>query len=160
MGGGTGAAAIGGQINCENHVGEKVNQSASPQLTLTTAVTTVVISTTLLAFNTQFATDSVQGLMQKHQLSESFMGIVVLPLLSSDLDTLKCGWTDKMDMSLSLTLGRCMQTALMVVPLIVLIAWGMDIDSMTLDFNGFSVAALFVAIIIVTYVVQEGRSNW
>lgn len=53
-----------------------------------------------------------------------------------------------------------MQTALMVVPLIVLLAWGMGIDAMTLEFDSFSVAALFVSIIIVTYVVQEGKSNW
>lgn len=63
-------------------------------------------------------------------------------------------------MSLALTLERYMQTALMVVPLIVLIAWGMHIDSMTLDFDGFTVAALFASIIIVTYVVQEGKSKW
>jgi len=65
-----------------------------------------------------------------------------------------------MDMGLCLTLERAIQTALMVVPLIVLIAWGMKIDQMTLDFDGFSVASLFASIIIVTYVVQEGTSKW
>ena len=40
------------------------------------------------------------------------------------------------------------------------LATGLKIDDMTLDFDGFSVAALFASIIIVTYVVQEGKSNW
>ena len=31
---------------------------------------------------------------------------------------------------------------------------------MTLELDGFSVAATFVSILIVSYVVQDGRSNW
>lgn len=53
-----------------------------------------------------------------------------------------------------------MQTSLLVVPIIVILAWCMGIDDMTLEFSGSIVAALFASIIIVTYVVQEGRSNW
>ena len=131
-----------------------------PLLTLTGAVTAIIISGTILAFNTQFATDSVQGIMAEHKISDTFMGIVILPLLSNDISALKCSIQDDMDVCIALTLERCMQTALMVVPLIVLIAWGMGVDDMTLDFDGFSVAVLFAAIIIVTYVVQEGKSNW
>lgn len=52
-----------------------------------------------------------------------------------------------------------MQTALMVMPLSVIIGWGMGID-MSLDFNGFEVASLFAAILIVNYIVQDGKSNW
>jgi len=48
----------------------------------------------------------------------------------------------------------------MVVPLIIFAAWGMRVEEMTLKFDSFSVAGLFAAIIIVTYVVQQGKSNW
>lgn len=48
----------------------------------------------------------------------------------------------------------------MVVPLVVLLAWCMRIDTMTLEFDSFPITALFASIIIVTYVVQEGKSNW
>ena len=131
-----------------------------PQLSRLGALLAILVFTTILAFNTQFATDSIQGLMTKHGVSASFMGIVVLPILSNDPYSIDSAIRDKMDISLALTLERCMQTALMVVPLIVLIAWGMGVEDMTLDFDGFSVAALFASIVIVTYVVQEGRSNW
>ena len=157
------AAPTGGYINHENLVTERphmVEEQDVPPLSLITAIIASVVFTALLAFNTQFATNSVQGIMQQHSISTTFMGIVILPVLSNDLTPVIMAMRDKMHTSLSLTLERCMQTALMVVPLVVLIAWGMNIDRMTLDFDSFSVASLFASIIIVTYVVQEGKSNW
>lgn len=53
-----------------------------------------------------------------------------------------------------------MQTSLLVVPLIVLLAWCMGINDMTLEFDGFSTASLFASNLIVSYVVQAGKSNW
>ena len=160
IGAGTRAATTGAETDCENLVHDDEEELEVPQLSRVTAIVTIVISTTLLAFHTNFAANCIQGIMEQHQLSESFMGITILPLLSNDINSITCGIKDKMDLSLSLTLHRSMQTALLVVPLIVLIAWGMNLDRMTLDFDGFSVTATFASIIIVTYVVQEGRSNW
>lgn len=159
VGAGT-AAAAGGVMMQEKLVVDEEEEALWPSLTLPAALATILLSTVLLAFNTQFATDSVQGIMTQHSIHESFMGIVILPLMSNDPNTVTTAWHDSMDMSMALALERCMQSALMVVPLIVLVAWGMGVDSMTMDFDNFSVAALFASIIIVTYVVQEGRSNW
>jgi Ca2+/H+ antiporter len=124
------------------------------------AIATLVISTALIAFNTQFATDSIQGMLEHTGISQRFIGFVILPILTIDPTSIIVAAKDKMDLSVPLTLGRCMQTALMVVPLLVLIAWCMGIDNMTLEFDAFSITALFASIIIVTYAVHEGRSNW
>lgn len=148
------AAMTGGQIN-QQDLHEDVEEEILPQLSLVTAIIVVIASTTLLTFHTLFATDSIQGLMAAHGISNAFMGMVILPILSNDPEPLIMARRDKMDMCLSWTLERCMQTALMVVPLVVLIAWCMGMDEMTLDFDGFSVAALFASIVIVTYVVQR-----
>ncbi|WPH00035.1 Hypothetical protein R9X50_00285800 [Acrodontium crateriforme] len=158
--GATSGATAGGVVNQENLVQEEDDEDEAPQLSLTFAIASMIFFTALLAFNTQYATDSIQGVMTLHNVSSSFMGIVVLPILSNDPLSIDSAVKDRMGISLALTLERCMQTSLMVIPLIVLIAWGLNIDSMTLDFDGFSVAALFASIIIVTYVVQEGKSNW
>jgi Ca2+:H+ antiporter len=65
-----------------------------------------------------------------------------------------------MDLAISLTLGKCMQLALFVVPLTVLIAWWIHVDDMSLQFDGFTIVSLFIAMIVLGYVVQEGKSNW
>jgi Ca2+:H+ antiporter len=131
-----------------------------PELTLTWSILTLLISTTLIGFNTSFATDSVEGLMSNAGLSNSFVGLIILPILNDDPLVINLAIQDKMNLCIAYTLERCMQTALLIVPLIVIIAWGMKLDDMTLEFEGFPVVALFASIIIVTYVVQEGKSNW
>ncbi|KAL1592246.1 hypothetical protein SLS60_011323 [Paraconiothyrium brasiliense] len=95
----------------------------------------------------------MQGLLQ-HDISQSFLGLIILPLLEADPMAIEVAKQDAMDLSVTLTLGRSMQTAFLIVPLTVLLAWCMGIDGMTLEFQGFSIAALCASVIIVTY------SNW
>lgn len=119
-----GAATAGGKVNQKNLVQEGEDEEDEPVLSAITALSGLILFTTLLAFNMQFATDSVQGIMIEHKVSTTFMGIVVLPILSNDPMTIDSAIKDKMDRSIALTLERCMQSALMIGPLIILIAWG------------------------------------
>jgi Ca2+:H+ antiporter len=113
----------------------------------------------LVAFNTQFATDSIQGLLQRRKVSQRLLSLMILPLLSTHPMAINMAMQDKMNMSISLALERSMQTCLLLVPLAVPVAWCMGVDDMNLEFDGFSVATLFTSIVIVTYVVQEKKSN-
>ncbi|KAF2472136.1 uncharacterized protein BDR25DRAFT_284625 [Lindgomyces ingoldianus] len=165
MGGATAASSGGGihgarLVRTRAEEEEEPDEVEVPSLSLLGAIFTLTISVVLIAFNTQFATDSIQGLLQHRHISQTFLGLVILPLLSIDPTSIAVAIKDKMDISIALTLERCMQTALMIVPLIVLLAWCMGIADMNLQFDGFSIAALFASILIVTYMVQEGKSNW
>lgn len=159
--GASSAAAVGGQVHTSNLVqawGEE--EDPDPKLSMITALAVMGITTALIAFNTQFATDSIQGLLLEAGLTENLVGMVLLPLLSVDTTSITMAVKDKMSLSITLTLERCMQTSLMVVPLIIILAWGMHIDEMTLQFEGFMVVTLFATITIVTYVILDGTSNW
>ncbi len=82
------------------------------------------------------------------------MGFVIFPILSNDPEAIFLSIKDKADLSLALTLDRCLQTALLIISLLVMIAWGVQGDGMSLDFDGFPVAVTFASIIVVTYVVE------
>ncbi|KAJ4382220.1 hypothetical protein N0V86_002553 [Didymella sp. IMI 355093] len=162
------AAASGGRVNLNNLL-QKTRDSEdeddedefqTPSLSMLSAMVVLIISVVLVAFNTEFATNSIQALLQRHNVSKTFLSLIILPILSNDPIAIKMAMLDKMDISISLTLERCMQTALMVVPLSVLLAWAMGISEMDLKFDGFPITALFASVVIVTYVVQEGKSNW
>lgn len=148
------------ELAIEEEIEREKEEEETPRLSRIAAIITIIASTTLLAFNAEFASNSVQGVMEQHHLSTTFMGIVILPLLSNDMSAIGCAIRDKLDLSLALTIHRSMQTSLLVVPLVVMIAWGMGADEMTLDFDGFSVAATFGSVLIVNYVIVEGKSNW
>lgn len=66
-----------------------------------------------------------------------------------------------MDLAIGVAVGSSMQIALLVLPLMVVISWfGVGIDPMTLDFDGFQVSVLFIAVLLVNYLIQDGQSHW
>jgi Ca2+:H+ antiporter len=120
----------------------------------------LILTTISIGFNTQFTTDSLQSLLLHRKVSQTFLSLIILPLLSIDPMAISMANKDNMDMSILLTLERCMQTSLFLAPLTVLIAWRMGSTSMDLEFDKFSLAVLFLSVILVTHVLQGGESNW
>jgi Ca2+:H+ antiporter len=74
-----------------------------------------------------------------------------------------------MDLAVGVAVGSSMQIALMVAPFIVLLGWMID-QPMTLYFNNFETAILFVTVLVVNvysrsvlliqFLIQDGRSNY
>lgn len=52
-----------------------------------------------------------------------------------------------------------MQTALLVIPLAIFIAWGMGMKDVSLYFDGFEAATLFASCLYVNFLVLNGKSN-
>jgi len=68
--------------------------------------------------------------------------------------------TDKMDLAIGVAVGSSMQVALFLIPLLVIIGWIMGEPCMSLSYDGFQVAVLFIAVLLVNYLIIDGRSNW
>jgi Ca2+:H+ antiporter len=129
-----------------------------PTLSLSGAYLTLIISTVLLAFHTDFATNNFTVITG--QLSSSFIGMVLLPLFAIDPGCVIMSQKDQQDDNVDNTLGKCIQTAFVVIPFLVLLAWIMKIPEMTLLFTNFEVGTLFLSVIIVNYITSDGKSNW
>ncbi|TEY50715.1 hypothetical protein BOTCAL_0274g00140 [Botryotinia calthae] len=121
---------------------------------------TLVFGTAILAVNTQFMTDSIQGLTEKANVPRDFIGMILLPILSNDTMAIQCASKDQMDMAIQSALGKSIQTALVVAPTLVLVGWGMGLDDMNLLFDGFQVSALFVSILLAQQSIADGKSLW
>ena len=66
-----------------------------------------------------------------------------------------------MDLAIGVAVGSSMQIALLVLPLMVMLSWfGVGSEAMTLDFDGFQVAVLFIAVLLVNYLIKDGESHW
>ena len=104
----------------------------TPMLSLWTAVISLLVFTAILGFNTASATDSLDGLIQYTGLTDTFIGVVLLPLLGLDFTILQLPIKDKMDPFIALTVGKCLQIALLVIPITVTVGWIANID-MSLD---------------------------
>lgn len=71
---------------------------------------------------------------------------------------------DKMDLAIGVAIGSSLQIALLVLPLMVLFSWwGVGAgtgETLTLAFDGFQVSVLFIGIVLVNYLIQDGESHW
>ncbi|KAK5121485.1 hypothetical protein LTR85_005318 [Meristemomyces frigidus] len=163
IGAGTGAAAAGGRINQENLVHEEEEEGETPQLTVIGAVITLAITTVFIALCAEYMVSAINAVAQS--VSQEFIGLILLPIVGNAAEhatAVTVAIKDKMDLSIGVAVGSSLQIALLVLPVMVLLNWfgvGSPAD-LTLSFDGFQVTCLFIAIIVVNYVIQDGKSHW
>ncbi|OJJ47983.1 hypothetical protein ASPZODRAFT_141535 [Penicilliopsis zonata CBS 506.65] len=149
------------QMTMQESEGE--DEGEEPQLSVTVAVATLVISTVFVALCAEFMVDSIDAITASGGISETFVGLILLPIVGNAAEhatavTVAC--KDKMDLAIGVAVGSSMQIALLVLPLVIVIGWGMGNDAMTLDFDAFQVILLFVAVLLVNYLIADGKSHW
>ncbi|KAJ5585477.1 uncharacterized protein N7459_005277 [Penicillium hispanicum] len=157
------ATTMGGQNAQQVQMQDPDDEPEQPQLTVTVAVLTLVISTALVAVCAEFMVDSIDALTATGNIRETFVGLILLPIVGNAAEhatavTVAC--KDKMDLAIGVAVGSSMQIALLVLPLIVVLGWIIGVDNMTLDFDGFQVILLFVSVLLVNYLIADGKSHW
>ncbi|RKU45896.1 hypothetical protein DL546_008446 [Coniochaeta pulveracea] len=134
-----------------------------PQLHFWVAIATLTISTVLIAFCAEFMVDSIDAVTKSGGLSEEFVGLILLPIVGNAAEhatAVTVAIKDKMDLAIGVAVGSSMQVALFLIPLVVVIGWCMGLTDMTLSFDTFQVAVLFVAVLLVNYLIADGKSHW
>ena len=130
-----------------------------PSLSFYITLFYLVIVATLTGFCTQFAVDSIDALSSKANLSKTFIGLILLPILNNDLTPVNHAINDNMHTTMNFTIGKCLQTSLFVTPLMVIIAWGMG-RHLTLNFDGFEIVSLFASVLLLNYLIIDAKSSW
>ncbi|KAK4075158.1 uncharacterized protein Triagg1_4822 [Trichoderma aggressivum f. europaeum] len=142
--------------NAEKDVGEDEN----PQLYLPVAIFLFLTSNVALFFLVDYVVNSINGLATTAQLSRTFIGLILLPIPNCDPYAIYLAIKDEVDHVITCTIGKCIQTALCITPFITLLAWWLDIQGVTLVFDGFEIVSLFAAILLLNFVVSPGKDHW
>lgn len=133
----------------------------TPTLTLLGALITLAAATALIGVCSEFLVDSINAVTCQYHVSEEFVGLILLPIVGNAAEhatavTVAC--KDKMDLAIGVAVGSSMQIALLVLPLSVVLGWIIGAD-MTLVFDDFQIVVLFVAVILVNYLIGDGKSR-
>lgn len=134
-----------------------------PQLYIWVAVLTLAISTAFVALCAEFMVGSVNALTERSGINKTFVGLILLPIVGNAAEhatAVTVAIKDKMDLAIGVAVGSSMQIALLIVPFVVMIGWIMGKDDMNLDFDGFQIAVLFVTVLLVNYLIADGKSHW
>ena len=134
-----------------------------PQLYIWVAVLTLAISTAFVALCAEFMVGSVNALTERSGINKTFVGLILLPIVGNAAEhatAVTVAIKDKMDLAIGVAVGSSMQIALLIIPFVVIIGWIMGRDDMNLDFDGFQIAVLFVTVLLVNYLIADGKSHW
>jgi Ca2+:H+ antiporter len=122
----------------------------------------LLAATAALAYESELFVGVVETVTEGLGLSALFTGVVVLPLLGGTAEyitAVSLARKDKMDLAVSVVLGSTLLVALLVVPVLVLIAplLGHPLD---LSFDVYELVAVITAVVISNLVTLDGRSDW
>ncbi|KAF4618122.1 hypothetical protein G7Y89_g14986 [Cudoniella acicularis] len=142
---------------------EEDEEPEEPQLHIAVAWATLAGATAIIGLCAEFMVDGISAITNGGGVSVEFVGLILLPIVGNAAEhatavTVAC--KDKMDLAIGVAVGSSMQVALFLIPLLVVIGWIMDKPDMNLSFDGFQVTILFVAVLLVNYLIADGKSNW
>lgn len=131
-----------------------------PQLDLPVATLCFCATIAFLYFCIDATVNSISALTAQTSLTPTFVGLILLPIPNCDFAPISLAVDDQLEQTMRYTVGRSIQTALLVEPLIVLLAWGMHVPNVTLAFDGFEVVSLFTTILLLNFLVVDAKVHW
>jgi len=115
-----------------------------------------------VAITAEWLVDSIDGLAEGGVISKEFIGVILLPIVGNAAEhvtAVAVSVKDKLTLSLGVAVGSSIQIALFVIPFIITLAWILG-KPLTLLFDPLESIVLFLSVLTVNYVVQDGKSNW
>ncbi|KAI9716673.1 MAG: hypothetical protein M1812_005211 [Candelaria pacifica] len=122
----------------------------------------LVLVTILVAVCAEYLVDSIDSIVQSAHISKTFIGLVLLPIVGNAAEHVTAvvvSMKDKMDLAIGVAIGSSMQIALLVTPFLVILGWIIG-QPMTLHFETFETVVFFVSVLVMNYLLQDGKSNY
>ncbi|KAI0360143.1 calcium/proton exchanger [Trametes cingulata] len=137
-------------------------EEEEPQMSVPMTFALLAAVTVLVAVTAEFLVDSINGIVEGGSINREFIGLILLPIVGNAAEhvtAVTVSVKDKLTLSLGVAVGSSIQIALFVIPFIVTLAWIMG-KPLSLLFDPFESIVLFFSVLVVNYVVQDGKSNW
>ena len=134
-----------------------------PRWSLKRAIAGLVLASVLAAWMSEILVGAAEGTGTALGMSQVFIGIVFLAIVGGAAESssaIAMARRNKMDLTVGIALGSCIQIALFVAPVLVLASYFVAPRPLDLAFGRAEIGALFLAVLIGTVVAGDGRSNW
>lgn len=148
--------------NQEEGSGEPGEYQDGDTLSPVAAGIALVVVTVLVSVCADFLVGSIDSIVESAHISRTFIGLILIPIVGNAAEHVTAvvvAAKGKMDLAINVAIGSSLQIALFVTPALVILGWIMD-KEMTLHFQGFETVVFFLSVLVVNYLIQDGKSNY
>jgi Ca2+:H+ antiporter len=127
------------------------------------AIIILIISTIVAGFESNILVESVTPLVSKTRLTETFLGLVFVALLTNipeHVSAMTFARRNNMTLSLEIGMSSALQIALFVVPVLVLVSSTMAGGTIDLVFGPFEITAVLITAMLANYIGSDGICHW
>ena len=127
------------------------------------AVISLLVASVLAAWMSEILVGAAEETGKALGMSQIFIGIVFVAVVGGAAESgsaVAMAQKNKMDLSVGIALGSCIQIALFVAPLLVIASYFIAPHPLELAFSRAEIGSLFMAVLIGALVCGDGQSNW
>ncbi|XP_024959778.1 vacuolar cation/proton exchanger 3-like isoform X1 [Cynara cardunculus var. scolymus] len=118
--------------------------------------------TLFISILSEYLVNAIEGAASAMDVPVAFISVILLPIVGNAAEhasAIMFAVKDKLDISLGVAVGSSTQISMFVTPLCVVVGWIIG-RPMDLDFQLFETATLFMTVLVVAFILQEGTSNY
>ncbi|CAA3031794.1 vacuolar cation proton exchanger 3-like [Olea europaea subsp. europaea] len=145
----------------ENNEEDSVEDEA-PEITQGEAIGWLAMLTLSISVLSGYLVDAIQGASEAMNMPVAFISVILLPIVGNAAEhasAIMFAMKDKLDITLGVAIGSSTQISMFVIPFCVIVGWIMG-KPMDLNFQLFETATLFITVLVVAFMLQEGKSNY
>ena len=138
------------------------DDGGGPRWALPKGLLLLVASTGGMVVISEVLVDNILPFVEATGISQVFIGVILIPIFGNVVDhivAISVALKNRMDLSLTISVGSAAQIACMVLPSIVLVSLAMG-QPLGLIFTPIELLALGVGLALMVPVLLDGHSNW
>ncbi|XP_073049545.1 LOW QUALITY PROTEIN: vacuolar cation/proton exchanger 3-like [Primulina eburnea] len=138
------------------------DEDEESELTSWEAIGWLAVLTLWISVLSGYLVNAIQGASESMNIPLAFISVILLPIVGNAAEhasAIMFAMKDKLDISLGVAIGSSTQISMFAIPFCVMVGWLMG-ERMDLNFQLFETATLFITVLVVAFMLQEGRSNY
>jgi len=152
----------GNITNQERHNRNVAGEEQGPTLSPWVAIFVLITSIGCVIKCASYFVDSIGGSVDALDIGKTFIGLVILPTIGNTakfVTVVTLAMKNRIDFTIRAILGSVLQITFVIAPFLVLLGWILE-KPMILSFDIFGASVFLLAVMVVNYVIQDGKTNY
>ncbi|KAL8260675.1 hypothetical protein R6Q59_028628 [Mikania micrantha] len=139
-----------------------LDDEESPDISKYESIIWLSILTVTISVLSEYLVNTIEGASVAMNIPVAFVSVILLPIVGNAAEHASAiifAVKDKLDISLGVAVGSSTQISMFAIPFCVVVGWiiGRPLD---LNFQLFETATLFMTVLVVAFMLQDGTSNY